>query len=413
MSNVNLGSTPIINNLQRYGLILLIVGAVGLAAAYFTSPVERFMADYILGFWYFAGISVTMIFFSALQYLVRAGWSTAVRRIAENFTGMVPFIAIAFVPIVLNMFSHHSVYEWTHESAKTDHILQSKAPYLNMNFFMIRLALYALLWFGMSRFIIGNSVKQDTAGSDMTPTKKNWKRAAPAVVAYALTITFCSFDLLMSLEPHWFSTIWGVYTFAGHFVASLAIIAIMTVVLYRAGYLHEYITREHFHDMGKLMFAFTVFWTYIAFSQYFIIWYANIPEETIYFAFREQGGWQYFGWALMIMHFLVPFMVLLRQDVKRKTTILVVAAIIILISHFIDLSWIILPAAQKVMVGAQQHAAGQPHMLPQGIMFGWQEFTGWLFFAGAFMFLGARNFKRRAAVAYNDPLIHEATEYTA
>ncbi len=404
MSNVNLGSTPIIAKLQRYGLIAMIVGAIGLIAAYLVGPPERAMADYILGFWYFAGISVTMVFFSALQYLVRAGWSTAVRRIAENFSGLIPFIALGFVPIVLNMFSHHSVYEWTHESAKTDHILAGKAPYLNMTFFMIRLGLYAVLWFGMMKFIVGNSVKQDTAGTDIKPTEKNWKRAAPFVLLYAMTITFCSFDLLMSLEPHWFSTIWGVYTFAGHFVAAIAVITLMTVALYRAGYLHEYITREHFHDLGKLMFAFTVFWTYIAFSQYFIIWYANLPEETIYFAFREQGGWQYFGWALMLMHFVVPFMVLLRQDVKRKTNILVAAAVIILIAHYIDLSWIILPATQKVI-------AHYPHHPTHGVMFGWQEFTGWLFFAGAFMFLAARQFKKRAAVAYNDPLIHEAQTY--
>ncbi|MDZ4744531.1 MAG: quinol:cytochrome C oxidoreductase [bacterium] len=403
MSNVNLGSTPTIAKLQQYGLILLIVGAVGLVAAYFVGPIERVMADYILGFWYFAGISVTMAFFSALQYLVRAGWSTGVRRIAENFTGFVPFIALALIPIVLNMYSHHSVYEWTHESAKADHILAGKAPYLNMTFFVIRLALYALLWFGMVKFIVGNSVKQDTAGSDITPTNKNWKRAAPFVVVYAVTITFSSFDLLMSLEPHWFSTIWGVYTFAGHFVAAIAVITLMTVALYRAGYLHDYITHEHFHDLGKLMFAFTVFWTYIAFSQYFIIWYANIPEETVYFAFREQGGWQYFGWALMLMHFVVPFMVLLRQDVKRKTTVLCAGAIIILIAHYIDLSWIILPAVSKVISHDTQH--------PTFLMFGWQEITGWLFFAGAFMFLAARNFKKRAAVAYNDPLIHEAQEY--
>lgn len=404
MSNVNLGSTPIIAKLQRFGLILLIVGAIGLGAAYLVGPPERFMADYVLGFWYFAGISVTMLFFSALQYLVRAGWSSAVRRIAENFSGLIPFIALGFVPIVLNMFSHHSVYEWTHESAMADPILVGKAPYLNMTFLIVRFGLYALLWFGMMKFVVGNSVKQDTAGDDITPTKKNWKRAAPFVLLYAITITFCSFDLLMSLEPHWFSTIWGVYTFAGHFVAAIAVITLMTVALYRAGYLHDYITHEHFHDLGKLMFAFAVFWTYIAFSQYFIIWYANLPEETIYFAFREQGGWQYFGWALMLMHFLVPFMVLLRQDVKRKTTVLAIAAIIILIAHYIDLSWIILPAASKVI-------AHYPHQ-PAHFMFGWQEITGWLFFAGAFMFLAARDFKKRAAVAYNDPLIHEATEYT-
>ncbi|MFN9955712.1 MAG: hypothetical protein ACK55I_21655, partial [bacterium] len=177
--------------------------------------------------------------------------------------------------------------------------------------------------FMMHRFIIGNSIKQDSSGSDITPTRKNWKRAAPFVLLYAITITFAAFDLLMSLEPHWFSTIWGVYSFAGHFVSALSIVAITVVVLYNNGHLREYITAEHFHDLGKLMFAFSVFWAYIAFSQYFIIWYANLPEETIYFTHRLSHGWQYFGYVLIATHFVVPFMVLLRQDVKRKTNILV------------------------------------------------------------------------------------------
>jgi hypothetical protein len=401
MSNVNLGSTPLIEKVNKIGMALAALGAVGLGASFALHGQERFFADYLLGFWYFAGISVTMMFFSALQYLARAGWSSAIRRIAENFTGMVPFLAVALVPIIINMFGHHSIYEWTHPEAANDPIIQKKAAYLNTNAFLIRMGVYLLFWFGMWRFIVGNSVKQDGAGSDITPTRKNWKRSAPWVLVYALTITFASFDLLMSLEPHWFSTIWGVYTFAGHFVAAIAIITIMTVALYNAGHLREYITNEHFHDLGKLMFAFSVFWTYIAFSQYFIIWYANLPEETIYFANRAVHGWEYVGIALVLLHFVVPFMVLLRQDVKRKTNVLVAAAIIILVSHFVDLAYIIMPA-----VG--HHIVKTDHML-----LGWPELTGWLFFAGLFMVFAARDYKKRNAVAINDPLIHEAVEYTS
>lgn len=400
MTNVQLGSTPIIAKVNRIGMILTAVGAIGLGLTYVMSGPERFYADYLLGFWYFAGISVTMMFFSALQYLARAGWSSAVRRIAENFTGMVPFLAIALIPIIVNLFSHHSIYEWSHESAKTDPILMKKAAYLDTTFFIVRMGIYLLLWFGMYRFVVGNSVKQDASGADIKPTLKNWKRSAPWVLVYALSITFASFDLLMSLEPHWFSTIWGVYTFAGHFVGALAVIAIMTVVLYNSGHLHEYITPEHFHDLGKLMFAFCVFWAYIAFSQYFIIWYANLPEETYYFTNRMAHGWEYFGYALVALHFVVPFMVLLRQDVKRKTKVLVAAACIILASHYVDLFWIIMPAVGHVM--------GE-----EGAFFGWQDITGWLFFAGIFMVFAARDYKRRNAVAINDPLIHEAVEYTS
>jgi len=404
MSHVNIGSTPFIAKLQRNGMLLTVIGALGLAAVYFTGgehALERLMADYLIGFWLITGISVTMVFFSALQYLARAGWSASIRRIAENFSGFVPFIAVAAIPIIVNLFSHHhSIYEWTHDSAATDPIILKKAAYLNETFFIVRLAIYALLWIGMLRFVVGNSLKQDTSADDITPTRKNWKRAAPWVIVYALTITFCSFDLLMSLEPHWFSTIWGVYAFAGNFVSALAIITLMAIALRKSGHLANYITDEHYHDLGKLMFAFSVFWAYIAFSQYFIIWYANLPEETIYFTFRTANGWQWFGIALVITHFIMPFALLLRQGVKRKVAMLRIAAVVILVSHFIDIIWIVMPAVSKVV----KH---------EGILFGWQEFTGVIFFAGIFCILTARNYMKRSAVAVNDPLVHESLEYSS
>lgn len=398
MSNVTIGSTPLIGKLRTMGFGLLGVGALGLGATFALSGQERFFADYLLGFWYFAGISVTMLFFSALQFLARAGWSASIRRIAENFSGMVPYIALFLAPIVFNMLSHHSIYEWTHESAASDPILSQKEPYLNTTFTMVRLGLYCLLWFGMLKFVVGNSLKQDESATNLAPTRKNWKRAAPWVLTYALTITFASFDLIMSLEPHWFSTIWGVYTFAGHFVASLAILTLMVVALHKNGLLKGYIRDEHFHDLGKLMFAFSVFWAYIGFSQYFIIWYANLPEETIYYTHRLSGGWAFFAPALAILRFVLPFALLLRQDVKRKTQMLTVAAIVILLAHFVDLAYIIMPAVSKVVKF-------------EGMMFGWQEFTGVLFFAGVFCVLAAQQYQKRNAVAINDPLISESFEY--
>ena len=397
MTDVNIGAHPVVGKMKTAGIALLALGAVGMAAVFFVSGEERFFADYLIGFWYFAGISVTMMFFSALQFLARAGWSASIRRVAENFAGMVPWIGLFLVPIIVNIYGHHSIYEWSHESALTDPILMKKAAYLDKTFFVIRMAVYCLLWFGMSKFVIGNSLKQDSA-SDIKPTRKNWKRAAPWVLVYALTITFAAFDLLMSLEPHWFSTIWGVYSFAGHFVAALAIISLMLVSLHNKGLLKGYIRDEHFHDMGKLMFAFSVFWTYIGFSQYFIIWYANIPEETFYFTDRMQGGWEYFGYALVAFRFLLPFALLLRQDVKRKKNFLKVTAYVILFAHFIDIAWIILPAVGKVL-GISS------------LMFGWQDFTGLVFFSGVFLFIASRMFGKRNSVAIRDPLISESAEY--
>ena len=401
MTQVNIGSTPFVAKMRKSGIGLMVAGALGLAAVYLTGgdhAQQRFVADYLVGFWYFTGISVTMLFFVALQYLTRAGWSSSIRRIAENLSGMVPYIAIFLVPIIINMMGHHSIYEWTHPEAANDALLVKKAPYLNQTFFLVRMGLYCLLWFGMLWYLVGNSVKQDASATDITPTRKNWKRAAPFVLVYALTITFASFDLLMSLEPHWFSTIWGVYTFAGHFVAALAVLTLVTVNLRKSGLLKGYIRDEHFHDLGKLMFAFSVFWAYIGFSQYFIIWYANLPEETIYFTYRMQGAWGIFGYALMACRFVLPFALLIRQDVKRKTMMLTVAACVILFAHFIDIIWIVMPAVSKVM-----HT--------DHLVFGWQEFTGIIFFAGVFLFFGAQMSAKRNMVAINDPMLAEAREY--
>ena len=188
MSNVNIGSAPLIGKLRTMGMVLLGVGAVGLGATFAVSGQERFFSDYLLGFWYFTGISVPMLFFSALQFLARAGWSASIRRVAENFTGMVPFVAIFLLPIIFNMMSHHSIYEWTHESAHSDPILSQKEPYLNMTFFLVRMGLYCLLWFGMLRFVVGNSVKQDASASDIKPTRKNWKRSSPWVLVFSFTV---------------------------------------------------------------------------------------------------------------------------------------------------------------------------------------------------------------------------------
>lgn len=394
MTSVNLASTTFVKNLRSRGLIIMTAGAL-IAIISAVLDFERFMSTYILGFWYFAGISITMVFFSALQFLTRSGWSASIRRIPENLAGMVPFLLIGMLPIIINLFMEHPVYHWVHE-AHTDPVVMKKAGYLNETFFVVRLVLYALLWFSMARYVIGNSRKQDEVGSsDLAPTRRNWKRAAPWVLAYALTITFCSFDLLMSLEAHWFSTIWGVYSFAGHFVAALSIIALVVISLRKHGLLKEYLTDEHMHDLGKLMFAFTVFWAYISFSQYFIIWYANLPEETYYYTNRMAGGWEIFGFLLIITRFVIPFFLLLRQDVKRRSFVMKIAAYVILASHFIDLVWIIMPV-------------GRPELT-----FGWQEFGPWLFFLGVFLVMASIQFSKGNSVAVHDPLIKESVEYSS
>jgi hypothetical protein len=385
-----------IGKVQRFATIALGVGAIGILGAAFTDT-TRFFASYLYGFIFFAGISIVAMFFSTLQFLVQAGWSALVRRVPEFFAGFVPFIVIGLIPILADVWFGHHLYHWTHHgvydpaSPHFDELLAAKKGYLNPMFFTIRVALYALVWFATYRFIVGNSFKQDESSSDYTPTRKNMKRAAPFVLLFALSFTFAGFDLVMSLDPHWFSTMFGVYFFAGTFVSTLSLIAIFTVNLRREGTLKG-ITDEHYHDIGKFMFAFTVFWTYITFSQFFLIWYGNLPEEMIFFIERFHGGWEWFGYALVFGHFVVPFSVLLTQNNKRNPKVLIGIGTWILCMHAVDLAFIILPNFSKT------------------VRYGWQELSGLLFFGGLFFFLAARQFRSRPIIPVNDAYLHESYE---
>jgi hypothetical protein len=394
---IMLGQTPFPATLLRTGVILAIIGAITFIAGGMGHP-HYWWGGYLLGFVYAMGVSVTLVFFSALSYLVNAGWTAAIRRIPELLSTFVLVLPIAAVPLVIGALTGN-LYEWMHSN--DEHLHHGfKGFYLSQPFFWARLLFYAIVWITMHRIIVGNSIRQDDT-NDITPTQRNWKLSAPVVLLYALTITFASFDLVMTLEPHWFSTIFGVYSFAGHFVAALALTLILMRMLDRSGYLAGVLSREHYHDVGKLLFAFTVFWTYVAFSQYFIIWYGNLPEETVFFTKRLAHGWEVFGWASLIGHFIIPFLFLLRQDIKRNPRLVTIGAIVLLIAHAIDLSWIILP------VFSAPH--GEPYQLSWSLVA-----TGWggiLMMLGALLIVASRAFARHSAVACNDPYLHESLDY--
>lgn len=395
-SNYMIGDSEFVQGLKKKAIIIGAIGLLGTLAVALLSY-EMLMPSYLLAFTYFFGISVTAVFFSALQFLVRAGWSASVRRIAEFMGGFVPYIILGFIPILLEVWGvfgdHSTLYHWAgHHALEGDKVLQAKSAYLNQAFFTARLVLYYLAWMGMRRFIIGNSYKQDGLPHDVTPTKKNMKYSAPLIVMYALTFTFAGFDLVMSVEPHWFSTMFGIYFFAGNFVSTIAMLTIFTIFLYRGGYLKGYVTEEHFHDLGKLLFAFTVFWMYINFSQYFLIWYGNMPEETEFFILRTRNGWEIVAWALLFVHFILPFLILLQQKSKRNLNVLLAVSFILLFMHLVDLSWIVLPVFGH-------HA-----------FFAWQVIPLFMLILGAFLFATAKQFGKQSVVALNDPFIEESIE---
>lgn len=338
-SNITIPKTHPRYQIPVWGLIVALIGLVGSAMLGFKNPTQ-FYFSYLVAFLFFLSIALGALFFVLVQFAAKATWSVVVRRIAENIAGTLPLFALLFLPILAGM---HELFHWTHaEAVAHDKLLQWKQPYLNVPFFITRAVIYIACWTGLGWWYFRQSLRQDKTGEVSITQKMQWY-SGPAIILFALTVTFAAVDWIMSLDPHWYSTMFGVYYFSGCNVAIFAFLTLISADMQRTGLLHEVVTVEHFHDLGKLLFAFVVFWSYIAFSQYMLIWYANLPEETIFFAHRMENRWQYVSVALMVVHFFVPFFFLLSRNVKRNKTLLLAAATWMLAIHYIDLYWLIMP----------------------------------------------------------------------
>ncbi len=419
--------------------VAAVVGLVGLAGAAFgwVNDHQRFAFSYLFAYIAFLSIALGGVFFGLLQYLTSSGWSVTVRRTTEFLHWPVFIFVLLFVPIALNM---EQLFPWTahadhgvasaeleetadgaghggdhaaeakkfpevegvnHEAEHALHarILAEKAPYLNKTFFFIRAALYFAAWVLISRKLFMNSVKQDESG-DPALTVSSQRVAPVAMIFMALTSTFAAFDWMMSLEPSWISTIFGVNFFAQCIVAVFAVTVLMCLSLRANGHLKNAVNVEHFHDLGKLLFGFLVFWAYVNFSQYMLIWYASIPEETTYYHLRwsEGGaGWRAWSMALIFGHFIIPFFVMLSRNAKRALTPLGVAAAIVLFFHFIMVYWLIMPYYGK--------AAGSG-LSPSLIDVACLMFVGGTYFALVFY-----RMTRDALVPLKDPRLGRALHF--
>lgn len=309
---------------------------------------KQFFHSYLLALTYFLSLSLGALFFVTLQHLTRAGWSVVVRRLAEIVASNLPLLVILFTPILISMLQGNALlYSWVDDAlVQGDPLLHGKQPYLNVPFFVVRFAIYFAVWAVLSRYFLKTSVRQDQTG-DRGLTAQMQKVSAPAMLLFALSLTFCAFDTLMSLEPHWFSTIFGVYFFAGSVVGFFCLMILMARGLQSSGIMRDVITVDHYHDLGKLLFGFVFFWGYIAFSQYMLIWYANIPEETEWYLERQTGEWVWVSLSLLFGHFLLPFPGLISRHAKRRLTILSFWAGFLLVMHWLDLYWLIMPSLQK------------------------------------------------------------------
>ena len=320
--------------------ILIFLGVLAFSLCLFKDA-ERAWQAYLLGLFYFTSLSVVGLFYVAIQFLTKSGWSVLVRRLFESLSAFLPIAAV--LTVGLAFFGAPILYKWLQpEYVIKDPILQHKASYLNSTFFWIRLILFFGGWLLFKKLIVGSSLlldrsKEASVLSCMVP------KSVAYILFFALSYSFFSVDLIMSLEPHWFSTIFGVYLFGGTSQAFFALMILMTIFLVRGGYYNQMVNENHVHDLAKFMFGFTVFWAYIAFSQFMLIWYANLPEETLFFEHRMKGSWAVVSVLLIVLKFIVPFLALLPRWAKRDFNFLTIISLLILITQVLDLHWLIYP----------------------------------------------------------------------
>jgi hypothetical protein len=378
---------------SRYKTVSAAFCFVGLLAFVLTlinNPQRAWMA-YLVPLFYFTSLALGGLFFSSIQHVTKAGWSVNIRRISEALTAFLPS---AFVLSLIFLAGAPQLYKWlSPEKVAADPLLQHKAPYLNATFFVIRLVGFFGLWLLFRKWIVGRSVAQDQSG-DVNLTHSLVGVSIGFIAVFALSYSFFSVDLLMSLEPHWFSTIFGVYAFAGLFQSTLAFMILTLLYLGKKGLLQGYFTEDHMHDLGKFLFAFTVFWAYIAFSQYMLIWYANLPEETIFIIPRTEHSWLFVSILLLVGKFFVPFFALLPRWAKRTPTHLAAVSVLILVMQYVDLYWLAYPSIYE-----------------ESAKFSLSEVGVFLGFLGLFLFALGKFLSQNSLVPVKDPRIQESLHH--
>ena len=332
------------------GIVALLAGVILAAAT--DLGIGYGMGAYLTAYMFCLTVSLGGLFFVIIQHLCRAGWSATVRRISELLMIALPGLAVMFLPILGTLwFGDGTLYRWDDPGYDAEHHIPShiwlaKTSYLQTSFFTIRAVVYFAIWIILALFFYRNSKLQDQTGEVRLTERMQWW-SGPALILFSISVTGAAFDWLMSLAPMWFSTMFGVYVFTGSVLSSLAMITVLVYWFQRSGAVQDEVTLEHYHDLGKLIFGFIVFWAYIAFSQYLLIWYGNIPEETVWFFVRQQGTWTAISIALVLLHWLAPFLALMSRHVRRWPLWMFGWSIYLLVMHYVDLYWVVMPEVAK------------------------------------------------------------------
>ncbi len=403
--------------------VLGIVAAGCIAGAFFIpgTDLSHFLHAYLLNFTFYLTITLGCIFFVMIQHLTKAGWSVTVRRVAEVLGCAIFPMALLFVPIwVMVLMGNSDLYPWINTEPAAEgapewavgdsRIFAIKSTFLSPMWFCLRAIVYFSVWTFIAVRLYRWSIRQDETG-DKKISLKAQSFCAPMMLAFVLSLAFAAFDWQMSLAPMWFSTMFPVYIFAGCVLSSLATITLVCLLLQRSGRVTDEITVEHYHDLAKLTFAFIFFWGYIAFSQFMLIWYANIPEETFWFRFRANSGWLAISMILLFGHLFIPFMGMMARTVRRSKPYLIFSSIFLLLMHWVDHYWIVMPQYKASVYHGYFHDGHDITSYNYNV---WPGLTELLLlvgmgaiFAASFCLVSGN----RSLVPLKDPRLHEALNY--
>ncbi len=388
--------------------VLIAIGIVSIIASFATGSSQAW-SNLLWNNFFFTVIALSATFFLAVQYAAEVGWSPAIKRVPEAIGAFLPYGAVLMLIILIsNYFSGthggHFLYEWWNPelyhktlangqpNPEYDEIISGKSGFLNLPFFFIRVILYFVIWCGFTIYFRKMSLKLDQDGSVDTYLKMR-SASYKFLVLFAITSSLMAWDFIMSIETHWFSTLYGWYTFAGLFVSGIAMIAIITVLLKKNGYM-DHVNEHHLHNIGLFLFAFSIFWTYLWFAQFMLIWYANLPEEVTYFMIR-QDHYRIVWMGNFFINFFTPFLLMMTRDAKRKPTLLLSVAVIVLIGHWID-------EFQKIT----------PGIAKENWHLGWMEIGTALGFLGLFIYVVQNALSKAPLLVKNEPFLEESLHHT-
>lgn len=393
-------------SVKKFALPMLFIGLVGLIVTiigWFSVGKIHALAAFEVGLFTALAISLGSMFWVMVFHSLNASWSITLRRQFENLASVIWLPAIMMIGVALiEILSGGILLRWINPGDEYNHLLEVKRPYLNPTFFMIRVLIYAAAWILISRTLLGWSCKCDKTGDRKLGRKARFLSGF-AIPVFALTCAFAAFDFLMSLDYRFFSTMWGVYYFASCGLSSVSAIAIIGILLRRAGKLEGLVTSEHLHDLGKLVFAFTVFWAYITFSQYFLIWYSNIPEETAWFYNRQAHGYQWLFVVMTLGHFVLPFLLLIWRRCKRTPWQLAMVSGYMILMVIMDMVWIIRPMVTFSSAAETGENAGVFGLLI--------DIAGVVGVLGIFAGVAALKIAKNPLLPIKDPMLHESMKH--